>query len=170
MAARRKPGELVDPLENLLGYQLRRAAFATMAALDAAYAEAGVRMTEAAILRFVGANRGCNQAAISRALGVTRTNMVPFVAGLVDDGLIEREASDGRTHALFLTAAGEALNLRIAGIADEQDKRFFGSFDKSTRETLLSALQRVRSAGAAGGEAEEAGPGPTAARRRRSSR
>jgi DNA-binding MarR family transcriptional regulator len=144
MAARRNPDELVDPLEGLLGYQLRRAALATMTALDAAYALLGLKLTEAVILRFVGANPGCNQAAISRALGVTRTNMVPFVGSLVEAGLVEREASDGRTHALFLTAAGEAMDRRLAQIAAEQDAQFFGAFDPTTREVLVSALQHVR--------------------------
>jgi DNA-binding MarR family transcriptional regulator len=144
MATRRKAGELVDPLEGLLGYQLRRAALATMTALDAAYAPLGLKLTEAIILRFVGANPGCNQAAISRALGVTRTNMVPFVGALVDAGLVEREASDGRTHALFLTARGRALDRRLAEIAAEQDAQLFGGFDAATRAVLGEAFQRLR--------------------------
>jgi DNA-binding MarR family transcriptional regulator len=144
MAERRTSDDLVDPLEDLLGYQLRRAALATMTALDAAYAPLGLRLTEAIILRFVGANPGCNQAAISRSLGVTRTNMVPFVGALVDAGLVEREASDGRTHALFLTPKGEALCRQLAELTAEHDERFFGEFDAATREVLASALRSIR--------------------------
>jgi DNA-binding MarR family transcriptional regulator len=144
MTIKRGPSELIDPLEGLLGYQLRRAALATMTALDAAYTPLGVSLTEAIILRFIGANSGCNQAAISRALGVTRTNMVPFVSSLADKRLIEREPSDGRTHALFLTAAGAALTKRLAAVTAEQDQRYFGSFDRSTREILFTALTLVR--------------------------
>jgi DNA-binding MarR family transcriptional regulator len=151
MANGRKAGELVDPLEGLLGYQLRRAALSTMTSLDAAYAPLGLKLTEAIILRFVGANPGCNQAAISRALGVTRTNMVPFVGGLVDAGLVEREASDGRTHALFLTAAGKAADRRLAEIAAAHDERLFGGFDAATREVLAEAFQRLRAMAAADG-------------------
>lgn len=144
MASKRDPDELTDPLAGALGYEFRRAAGATMAALDAAFAPLGVRPMEAVILRFVDANPGCNQAAISRALGVTRTNMVPFVGRLAREGLVERGASDGRTHALLLTAKGRDLCRRLAQVAEEQDQRFFGGFDPATREVLAAALRRLR--------------------------
>lgn len=150
MTARRTSDELIDPLDGLLGHELRRAALATMAALDAVYAPLGLKLPEAIILRYVGANPGCHQAAISRALGVTRTNMVPFVSSLVRAGLVLRQASDGRTHALHLTDAGMALCRRLAEISAEQEQRFFGGFDAATREQLAAALRTVRNLAASG--------------------
>jgi DNA-binding MarR family transcriptional regulator len=153
MAARGDPDELVDPLEGAIGYEFRRAAAATILALEAALAPLGLRPVEAVILRFVDANPGCNQAAISRALGVTRTNMVPFVGRLVGEGLIERQASDGRTHALFLTGRGRDLCGRLARIAQAQDERFFGAFDEATRRMLAQAFRRMRDEAAANPQA-----------------
>jgi DNA-binding MarR family transcriptional regulator len=144
MTARPKPGELIDPLEGLLGHELRRAALATMTTLDAMYAPLGLRLPEAIILRYVGANPGCNQAAISRALGVTRTNMVPFVSSLVSAGFVARKAADGRTHALFLTPTGEDLCRRLSQILAAYEERLFGAFDGATREILVAAFRRVR--------------------------
>jgi DNA-binding MarR family transcriptional regulator len=161
MAARRDPDELIDPLEGAIGYEFRRAAAASILALEAAFAPLGLRPMEAVILRFVDANPGCNQAAISRALGVTRTNMVPFVGRLADERLIERQALDGRTHALFLTPAGRDLCRRLAQVARDLDERFFGGFDAATREVLVAAFQRMRAL-AADADADLAVPGPGA--------
>lgn len=136
--------ELIDPLEDLLSYQMRRAALATMTELGEAYEAVGVSLTEAIILRFVGANPGCNQAAISRALGVTRTNMVPFVSRLVSQGVLRREASDGRTNALYITPEGKSLLGRLSRIALKHEQKFFGDFDEPTKAVLRETFRVVR--------------------------
>lgn len=139
-----KAGPLIDPLEHLLGYQLRRASLATLSALSEAYETLDLRLTDAIVLRFVSANPGCNQGEISKALGVRRTNMVPVVSGLVERGLIDRTAADGRTHALTVTAAGAAMHERIGALAQANEDHFFGGFDEETRATLLGALAAIR--------------------------
>ena len=135
---------LRDPLEELLGYQLRRASIATFVPLSEALEALGLRATDAIIIRFVEANPGCNQAEISRSLGVKRTNMVPIVSGLVDAGLIDRTVADGRTHALYLTAKGADMHRRIAAATRENDRHFFGDMDDATRAMLLQALRAIR--------------------------
>jgi DNA-binding MarR family transcriptional regulator len=136
--------ELRDPLEGVLGYQLRRASQATLSALSDAYEEEGTTLTEAVIVRLVEANPGCNQAEIGRSLGVRRTNMVPIVAGLVERGLLRREAADGRTNALFLTPAGLALHDGIVAKSALLEQHFFGDVDPRTRRIVLDLLRRVR--------------------------
>ncbi|MCE7796682.1 MarR family transcriptional regulator [Sphingobium sufflavum] len=135
---------LRDPLDHLLGYQLRRASMHTLTGLNEAFEGLGVRLTEAIILRFVEANPGCNQAEIGRALGVTRTNMVPVVAGLVDAGLVRREVADGRTHALHLTPDGVALHGRIDAATRAHEEHFFGDIDAAERAVLMQLCQRIR--------------------------
>lgn len=139
-----KTGNLIDPLENHMGYQLRRASLMTLAALSEDFERLGLRLTDAVVMRFVAANPGCNQGQVSKALGIKRTNMVPVVAGLVDRGLMERRVADGRTHALALTDAGKALHERIVAAADAHEARFFGDFDAPTRTLLMDALRHVR--------------------------
>lgn len=138
------PRELRDPLENLLGYQFRRASLITMAALAEAFEPLGLRMVEAIIIRFVEANPGCNQAEIGRALGVKRTNMVPIVAGLVEAGLISRKPADGRTHALHLTDAGQARHCSIAAAAQEHEDKFFGGIDEHEKAILIRLFREIR--------------------------
>jgi DNA-binding MarR family transcriptional regulator len=139
--------ELRDPLEDMLGYQLRRASQATLSALSEAFEEQGVTITEAIIIRLVRANPGCNQAEIGRTLGVRRTNMVPIVAGLVDRELLRREAADGRTNALFLTPSGLALHDRIEAASLALERHYFGDIDPDTRRIVLDVLLRVRKKG-----------------------
>ena len=135
---------LQDPLEESLGYQLRRASLVTLAALSQAFETLGLRPTEAIMIRFIEANPGCNQAEIGRALGVQRTNLVPIVAGLVDAGLITRKSADGRTHALSLTQEGASLHGRIARAAQENETHFFGDIDDEDRAVMLRILQTIR--------------------------
>lgn len=139
-----KQGKLIDPLEPLLGYQLRRASLVTLSALSEAYAALDLRLTDAIMLRFVGANPGCNQGQISKALGVKRTNMVPVVSGLVERELIDRAPADGRTHALRLTASGSALNEQLAALAQANEEHFFGSLDENTQAVLKQAMATIR--------------------------
>lgn len=142
-----KPPSLIDPLDDLLGYQMRRASLASFSDLTIAFEQLELRPTEAIIIRFVQANPGCNQAEIGRALGVQRTNMVPLVAGLVDGGMIAREVADGRTNALHLTADGAALHERIAQATADNEQKYYGDFDDATKAVLRDAFRAIRAKG-----------------------
>ncbi len=144
MLTETKTEPLADPLEAALGYQLRRAMLVTLTALTDSYETLGLKVSEAIIIRFVGANPGCNQSAIGRALGVKRTNMVPIVAGLEARNLLIRPPADGRSNALFLTDAGKALLMRIQSAGDAIETRFFGDIAPATREILLDLCRTVR--------------------------
>jgi DNA-binding MarR family transcriptional regulator len=144
MATDPKQPELRDPLDDMIGYQLRRASLVTFTALNEQFEALGLRPMEAIIIRLVEANPGCNQAEISRSLGIQRTNMVPVIGAMVDAGLISRAVADGRSHALHLTDRGRAMHARIAAVADAQEAHFFGDLDAATRTTLLTVLQGIR--------------------------
>ncbi len=144
MLTETKTETLADPLDDVLGYQLRRAMLVTMTALTDSYEELDLKVSEAIILRFVGANPGCNQSAIGRALGVKRTNMVPIVAGLEARSLLIRPPADGRSNALFLTEAGKELLKHIQSAGDAIEQHFFGDIAPDTRNTLLELCRNVR--------------------------
>lgn len=135
---------LVDPLAGNPMRALQVASLTTMAALSAGFERLGLRVIDAATLRLIGANPGCNQGEVGRTLGVQRTNMVPIVAGLVDAGHVERRVADGRTHALYLTREGKALLRRVAAAGDKVHARFFGDLDESTLAGLVATLGAVQ--------------------------
>jgi DNA-binding MarR family transcriptional regulator len=135
---------LKDPLEDLLSYQLRRAAFVTLSSLSEAFGRLELTPTEAIVIRFVHANPGCTQAEIGRALGVKRTNMVPIANGLMTRGLIERTAADGRSHSLYLTKTGNELHRKIAKASLDHEQRFFGDTPAATRQILMQTFRSLR--------------------------
>jgi DNA-binding MarR family transcriptional regulator len=147
MSATDNTPALRDPLENFLGYQLRRAAFATLSALVDSFAELGVSNTEGVIIRFVQTNPGCTQADIGRAIGVKRTNMVPIINSLVVKSLLERAPADGRSNALYLTEAGGELHRRIVRVHLEHEKYFFGDLPEETRRILMESFHALRAKG-----------------------
>ena len=142
-----KSPSLIDPFEDFIGYQLRRAAFVTMSSLLDAYSAIGINLTEAAIIRFVQANPGCTQAEIGRALGVKRTNLVPVVNDLMSSGLLERAPADGRSHSLHLTANGVERNRKIAQMVLEHEQHFFGDLPEKTRRLLMQTFRLLRDKG-----------------------
>lgn len=135
---------LVDPLAGNPISALQRASLATIGALSAAFDRLGLRVIDAATLRLIAANPGCNQGEIGRALGVQRTNMVPIVAGLVDAGHVERRVADGRTHALYLTREGKALVRRLVTAGEKVQAQFFGDLGEDGRADLLAMLNAVQ--------------------------
>lgn len=135
---------LVDPLADNPIVALQRASLLTLGALSDSFERLGLRVIDAATLRLIAANPGCNQGEIGRALGVQRTNMVPIVAGLVEAGHIERRVADGRTHALYLTPAGKALVRRTTAAGDTVRARFFGDLDEGQQASLLAMLEGIR--------------------------
>lgn len=138
---------LVDPLEHLVGYQLRRTSLFTLGALVVAFEALGLRLTEAVAMRFIAANPGCSQGQVSKMLGIKRTNMVPIVSALVERGMVTRSPADGRTHALALTDEGTALHARIVAATDAHEARFFGAIDPQARAMLLETLNHIRAVG-----------------------
>jgi DNA-binding MarR family transcriptional regulator len=97
-----------DPLLDLPGYSLRRAAAAVMGDFVARLEPLGLRLSEVSALLLVGANPGITASQLGRMLDIQRANMVPLIARLETAGLVRREPLDGKSHALGLTAAGLA--------------------------------------------------------------
>ena len=105
-------------LPSLLGYVLRRTQSAVFADFAATFAKAGEALTpgEFGLLVLVDRNAGLSQMALARALGIDRSTLVPILNRLQARGLLVRRSSptDGRTHALGLTAAGEKALAKFA--------------------------------------------------------
>lgn len=135
---------LVNPLEAHVGYQLRRASVLAMADLDTRLAPTGLRPTEVSVLLVIRANRGCQQGAVGELLGIKPANMVPLIAGLVKQGLVERARADGRSHALSLTALGRARAAAVDDLLHRHDSALQSRLDKQALECLLTSLAKLR--------------------------
>ena len=136
------PGLLASPLDDLLGYRLRRASMATMADTLAVLRPMGLSVGEASFLILVGANPGCRQSDVGRALEIKRANLTPLVARMKGRGLVEDAPIDGRSRSLTLTKEGKALHDKALSrvVADDKKARRDLGVDE---ETLLAALRRI---------------------------
>jgi DNA-binding MarR family transcriptional regulator len=134
---------LDDPFDALLGYHLRRASVAVMADLAAALAPLGLKPVEASILLTIAVADGITQAEIGRALGIQRANMAPIMAGLIKRGLVARQAADGRSQSLRLTAAGQTTHQQAASATKAHEHRLFGRLPAPDRQRLMRQLKAI---------------------------
>lgn len=137
-----RPG-LADPLENRLGYRLRRISSLMMADLGTALIPARLRPTEATILLLIEANSGCTQSDIGRTLGIARANMAPLMAGLMKEGWVEKSPVDGRSQGLSLTPLGHEKVAEAHSIIRRHEDRFQTRIGLEEREQLLVSLRRL---------------------------
>jgi DNA-binding MarR family transcriptional regulator len=137
------PTEPGDPLGGSLCHELRKTSVAVMAAMTGEFGQWGLKPSEANLLAFVGANPGCTQSDIARAHRSNPANLVPLVARLERDGLIERIAGDGRAIALSVSAKGRGVLAHVdAGFARLED-RLGAELSGDQRDAVIDALRII---------------------------
>lgn len=142
-------GETVDldmaELSGALGYALRRAQLAVFEDFTARFAALDLTPAQFSVILVIGLNPGRKQTEIARSLGIQRTNFVVMLDHLERRGLAERRrsAADGRSHAIFLTEAGEALLERARLMQVEQERALVEAVGEEEHALLLTLLARV---------------------------
>lgn len=142
-----------NPLDGLLGYQLRRASTAILADLAHSLADLRLRPTEASVVLLIAANPSITQSEIGRILGIQRANMAPIAAMLTERGVIDRSRADGRSHPLRLSEAGRALSGEIHARIATHEARFLRDLPPTERAALVATLRQVWNADGVGGRA-----------------
>jgi DNA-binding MarR family transcriptional regulator len=134
-------------LPSLLGYVLRRAQLSVFGDFAATFAKAGDALTpgEFGLLVLVERNTGLSQMALARALGIDRSTLVPILDRLQGRGLLvrHRSPSDGRTHALALTPAGEKALARFTRLVRSHEKHIASALSAAEISTLIDLLNKV---------------------------
>ncbi|HWA81685.1 MAG TPA: MarR family transcriptional regulator [Acetobacteraceae bacterium] len=143
-AARSKKPRSVSALESHLGYWLRFVSNRVSHAFSLKVQARGVTAAEWVVLRELY-EREDMPSALAERLGMTRGAISKLAERLAAKGLITREASDEdrRSQTLALTAAGGALVPALAALADENEEAFFGQLDRSTRQTIETAMREI---------------------------
>ncbi|MEO0032208.1 MAG: hypothetical protein RIS94_1966 [Pseudomonadota bacterium] len=137
---------LTNSLDRLLGYQLRRASTVMMADLARELAELDMRPAEVTTLLVIAENPDCSQSEVGEALSIKRANMVPIISRLMDRDLVARTRVDGRSHALRVTAAGEAVVREAWARIAMHEARFTDQLDSARLDALIAVLQVIRDA------------------------
>ena len=132
-----------DPLGELPGYMLRRAAQAMMAELGQRLAPLDLRISDASVLLLLGAGRALTSSEIGKLLDIQRANMVPLLNRLEGAGLIRREPIDRKSQAIVLTPAGEERLGEVRAITARFEDDLLQRIPAPHRPHLLPALRAL---------------------------
>jgi DNA-binding MarR family transcriptional regulator len=134
---------LVNPLEGLLGYQLRRGSQAMLDDLVSMLKDLHLRPSSASVLLLVAANPGVTQSRIGQLLAIERANMVPMTAKLAQQGMLTRLRADGRSHGLHLTDEGKKVAVKIRKRIADHEAKLWRDAKPSERTTVLGFLKSL---------------------------
>lgn len=134
---------MIDPLQELPGYLLRRASAASLVDLNRRLEGLGLRHTDAALLVLIDANPGITQSALGKVLDIQRANMAPIIARLDARGLVRRKPVDGRSEGLSLTGEGQAVLLKAREVMDSHEARLVAKITPDMRSVLVPLLKAL---------------------------
>ena len=130
-------------LDGHLGYFLRRVQVWVFQDFIKTLATIDLRPAQYSVLAVIGANRGLSQADVAQFLGIERARLVRLLHRLEKRGLTQRLASpnDRRSHALQLTAAGQALLKRAKALAAIHEANLMQRFGVLNHARIMEALR-----------------------------
>ncbi len=135
----------VSELEKHLGYWLRFVSNHVSHAFMQKVEAKGVTVAEWAIMREMLEAGPVNPSELAERLGMTRGAISKLVERLRRKEFAERTASKGdrRYQSVTLTAKGEKLVPKLAQLADENDREFFGHLGGEEQAGLVRLLKDV---------------------------
>lgn len=132
-----------DPLAQLPGYVLRRAAHAMMAELGSRLAPLELRISDATLLLLIGQRHNMTSSDIGKALEIQRANMVPLLNRLESAGLIRREPIDRKSQAIVLTGKGLERLAEVRAITTVFESDLMNRIPAAHRNHFIPALQAL---------------------------
>ena len=132
-------------LENLVGYNARRAALAVIAVFLREMAPFGLRVVDFSVITLIAHNPGITSRQLCAALDILPPNLVGMVRQMEQHGWIERRQhpSDRRAQGLFLTPEGQSFQAQAEARVASLESPEITHLTASERETLLRLLRKV---------------------------
>ena len=134
-------------MRDSVSFQLRFTSSAVHGAFGAQFAPADAVPRQYSVLYLVSLNPGINVKALSAAIGVDQSTLVPTLNVCEERGWIRRRRSntDRRVTVLELTKAGER-SLQLAGkMLDAHEAWVTSGLSDNQRRQLLALLRKIRS-------------------------
>jgi|SRR5215470_2921062 DNA-binding MarR family transcriptional regulator len=130
-------------LEGHLGYFLRRLQIEVFSHFIRTLSPMKVRPAQYSVLVLIAANPGRSQAAIGGKLNIERARLARLLHELERRKWIERRSSsgDGRSHALFLTSAGEKALVQIKALTKRHEDQLRDMVGPDRRSALMKLLK-----------------------------
>lgn len=135
----------VSELEGHVGYWLRYVSNHVSHAFMKKVESRGVTVAEWALLRQMLDGGPVNPSLLAEQMGMTRGAISKLVERLCVKGLVGRTASesDRRYQLVHLTPKGKRLVPKLARLANENDREFFGHLPANARAELIRTLEEL---------------------------
>ena len=132
-------------LEELLGYNARRASLAVIGQFMQDMADFNLRPVEFSVLTLIASNPGITARQICQQLALLPPNLVGLLNTLSERGLIERapHPKDKRAMALSLSSDATALVRKAQAKARASDRKALKHLSVAERQTLMTLLKKV---------------------------
>ena len=132
-------------LEDLLGYNARRAALAVIGVFLQRMAPFDLRPVDFSVLTLIAHNPGITSRQLCTALDILPPNLVGLIKSLDKRGLIERppHPTDRRAQGLHLSPAGKKLQKSAQNTVTALEKDAAGRLSAKELDTLKSLLRKV---------------------------
>ena len=133
------------PLQESIGYALRRAQGVVYSNLNDALARISLRPLEFTLLMMVAENPGASQSGVCDALGIQKANCVPTMSELERRGFIIRRksTSDARSYELHITNKGKRILQRAGELQSSHEQKLIDRIGPEGREQLLRLLGKL---------------------------
>ena len=134
-----------SPLDAHLGYWLRSVSNHVSHSFSRKLATLGVTVAEWVVLRELYDSDPVVPSEMADKIGMTRGGVSKIIDRLMAMSLVTRTKNekDRRFQALALSAKGRALVPRLAALADENDKEFFGYLKLAERQQIERVMREV---------------------------
>jgi DNA-binding MarR family transcriptional regulator len=106
----------------------------------------GVTVAEWVVLReMYGGDDNTSPSVVAELTGLTRGAVSKLISRLLEKGLVTRKesSSDRRYQDIELTPAAIAMVPKLAKLADENDREFFGVLSRSEHRILTGLLRKT---------------------------
>jgi len=135
-----------DTAPRSVGFLISQLGFFSSKGFMDALEPVGIDPREFLLLRFVAADEGSSQQALSERLDIPASRMVALVDHLEEAGLVERRADpeDRRVRGLHLTRKGRGTLERAGKIAIDYETRLCAGINREERELLIDLLQKLQ--------------------------
>lgn len=137
----------LSPLDDVLGFQLRRAHMLFAAHWQLSFRDRQGRVTpmQGGMLMSIESRPGITQAALARLMDVEGPTLLQALDKLEQAGLVRRSrhAEDRRSFALHLTAAGQHAVSVVKHYVPYREAALLTDLSDSERALLLDLLKRV---------------------------
>ena len=140
------PEEFALGLNDIVGYNLRRAHGLQRQRFAHVFGPLGVRPVLLAILGLLYEQKPVLQSELGRLLAIKRANIVPLLDDLEQRGLVERlpADSDRRAYLIALTPAGRKLTLKLVDMHARLEREMIAHMGLQDRDDLLRLLKKYQ--------------------------